>query len=720
LESIWANIYTWGIVIVGLGLVIFIHELGHFLVAKACGVKCEKFYVGFDVPISIPLGKLGTIRFPRTLWKKQWGETEYGVGILPLGGYVKMLGQDDNPYRQEEEYERARAGVATGETGPSADTVTTAAAATVTDAPPGDSRWDPRSYLAKSVPQRMAIISAGVIMNVILAVFLASIAYGFGVLYMVPVVGHVMPGSAAWHHNLPVGLTITEIGGIKEPRYDKDVVRVARFAEKGQTVELKYLHPKTGAIVHDTLEPKMDSDNLSRLGITPAPTLQLYAERYALPESPAAAAGFQGEDRIIAVKLPGQEKPTEVSTFAELHEILVRHPEKSLEVIVERGGKKPEDAKRQVTLTLSPMPMKDLGLVMKLGKILAVQPQSPAAEAGIKPGDEIVRITGDGPEDVLSNDPLYMAELLRRRAGKTVTVLVMRDGEQQTFKDVKLREPTWSEEPIGSTDQKRNLTDEPMAAPALGIAYDVLNEVAAVSPGTPADKAGTLEPGQKIGKVKIIPPSSISKEDRDTWGYRESEIPLGASKRHWPAVFFQLLQERAAPGSKVELYDEGDKKLAELEMFTHSDWYRSDRGLNLKPILDTRVAGSIGEAFKLGLRETGEAMSLVVTFLQRIGDLWRHAAGPIGIVQFAAGSVDAGFTVFLLFLTMLSANLAVVNILPIPVLDGGHLVLLAYEGIRRKPPSEKVVIGLNFLGLALILSVMVLVLTLDIGRLASG
>ena len=68
------------------------HELGHFLVAKWCGVKCEKFYVGFDVPIKI----LG-LQLPSKLFHFQWGETEYGVGIIPLGGYVKMLGQDDDP-----------------------------------------------------------------------------------------------------------------------------------------------------------------------------------------------------------------------------------------------------------------------------------------------------------------------------------------------------------------------------------------------------------------------------------------------------------------------------------------------------------------------------------------------------------------------------------------------------------------------------------------------
>jgi len=81
----------------GLGFVIFVHELGHFLVAKLCGVKCEKFYLGFDI---------AGLRFCRF----RWGETEYGIGILPLGGYVKMLGQEDNPAKLREEMERAKRG----------------------------------------------------------------------------------------------------------------------------------------------------------------------------------------------------------------------------------------------------------------------------------------------------------------------------------------------------------------------------------------------------------------------------------------------------------------------------------------------------------------------------------------------------------------------------------------------------------------------------------
>src|SRR4029079_17949644 len=111
-----------------LGMVIFVHELGHFAVAKWCGVKCEKFYLGFDI---------GGLK----LFKFQWGETEYGIGILPLGGYVKMLGQDDNPSHAAEERRRSQLAPATGESAPAPPDPTATAP------------LDPRSYMAKSVPQ---------------------------------------------------------------------------------------------------------------------------------------------------------------------------------------------------------------------------------------------------------------------------------------------------------------------------------------------------------------------------------------------------------------------------------------------------------------------------------------------------------------------------------------------------------------------------------------
>jgi regulator of sigma E protease len=111
-------------------------------------------------------------------------------------------------------------------------------------------------------------------------------------------------------------------------------------------------------------------------------------------------------------------------------------------------------------------------------------------------------------------------------------------------------------------------------------------------------------------------------------------------------------------------------------------------------------------------------LSLVYRFLGKLTSSQispRLLGGPIEIAKQAGRSAEEGFSRLLLFLTMLSANLAVVNFLPIPVLDGGHMVFLMYELVRGKPPSENVVAALSYLGLALILTLMMFVFGLDLG-----
>ncbi len=205
-KSFWLQPTNWWFmaqVLLGLGAVIFVHELGHFLVAKMCGVKCDKFYVGFDA-FDIKIGD--RVIIPRSLIKFQWGETEYGIGILPLGGYVKMMGQDDNPGNIEKEIERS---INEGESPDSAYTATGLI---------DRSKIDQRSFLAKSVPQRMAIISAGVIFNLIFAVLFAAWAFKSGVDYEPPVIGNVIGGGPAWENDL-VGSTLVSIGGKKVEGY---------------------------------------------------------------------------------------------------------------------------------------------------------------------------------------------------------------------------------------------------------------------------------------------------------------------------------------------------------------------------------------------------------------------------------------------------------------------------------------------------------------------
>ena len=113
-----------------------------------------------------------------------------------------MLGQDDNPANAQKEAERIRV------------KKSATVEASADEAPNEDEPFelDPRSFPAKTVPQRMAIISAGVIMNLIFAVVFAAIAYGVGVKYEPCEIGAVSPGSPAWVKDLPVGSKIVQVG----------------------------------------------------------------------------------------------------------------------------------------------------------------------------------------------------------------------------------------------------------------------------------------------------------------------------------------------------------------------------------------------------------------------------------------------------------------------------------------------------------------------------
>src|SRR6185369_15790235 len=138
-------------------------------------------------------------------WRR--GETVYGIGILPLGGYVKMLGQDDDPAHIKEQMQKSQVDVHNDN-------------AKAIKGPDGETYYvDRRSYLAKSVPQRMAILSAGVIMNVIFASIFAVIAYGMGVPYVPAIVSDVVPGSPAFHADIRPGDEIVKIGNRPDPTF---------------------------------------------------------------------------------------------------------------------------------------------------------------------------------------------------------------------------------------------------------------------------------------------------------------------------------------------------------------------------------------------------------------------------------------------------------------------------------------------------------------------
>jgi regulator of sigma E protease len=146
--------------------------------------------------------------------------------------------------------------------------------------------------------------------------------------------------------------------------------------------------------------------------------------------------------------------------------------------------------------------------------------------------------------------------------------------------------------------------------------------------------------------------------------------------------------------------------------------YIAARGLEFEPIFRTRTASSFSEAVRYGYDETLEALTMVFRFLQKLGGQvpFKMLGGPGTIAVAAGDAASHGLSSLLIFLTMLSANLAVINFLPIPLLDGGHMMFLTYEGLRGRPANEKVVLGLHMAGFAFIISLMVYVIGLDIHR----
>jgi regulator of sigma E protease len=694
--ALWSNYLLMGLlVVIGLGAVIFVHELGHFAVAKMCGVKCEKFFIGFDI---------GGYKISR-----RWGETEYGIGILPLGGYVKMLGQDDNPANIAEQVRESQ--VQEGSTIETKEIV----------GPNGEKYVvDKRSYLAKSVPQRMAIISAGVIMNVIFAFVFAVIAYGIGVPYVSCVVSETSPGSAAYQAGIRTGDEIIKIGDVEKPTF-RDLMSGVTLGDLENGIPFTVRHPD-GEIETITLKPKQET-GLAKVGIFSPKSLRLNAEHPVAEGSPAAEASpkFEGNDDIIAVN--GEP----VKDYHEFVAAMIDHANEPLKITVQRGGKAPKDDRfgprtggEEVTITVPPKPTKSLGLVMEMGKIVAVEHGTEAAEAEIVPGDFIDKISyaNASAEEAaagehLFSDPMALPENLRRLANENreIELTVRRsaasgDGRQATEPvKLQLRKVTWLE--------PTQLENEPLGVPALGIAYRVLNRVNNVIPGSPAAEAG-MKSGDVVTQVEIIKPTKAGDKQE-----APKKLEFNEKGGHnWP--YFMDALQWLSPDTKVKLtYQRGEEtKTAELSPQIVPDSFEPERGFGFDHVQKIRIASSFGEQVQLGYKETVNSLTMVYRFLQKLGTGQVPATslgGPLTIAGAAWYSAFAGMGSLLVFLTMLSANLAVINFLPIPLLDGGHMVFLAWEGIRGRPAGEKFVVALHTVGFVFIISLMVFVLSLDIG-----
>jgi len=196
------------IVLLGFGAVVLVHEFGHFITAKLGGIKVEAFSICMP-PTLLGIRRTRSgfkFRFLPTFLHKQEEElteeedeaTEYRIGVFPFGGYVKLLGQEDTgPVKQVD---------------------------------------DPRSFVRKSVPIRMAVIAAGVIFNVISAAIIFMIVFLVGINLTPPVVGSVVPRSPAAQAGLQPGDEFIEINGKSKALDFSDIVIAAALSGSDEKV----------------------------------------------------------------------------------------------------------------------------------------------------------------------------------------------------------------------------------------------------------------------------------------------------------------------------------------------------------------------------------------------------------------------------------------------------------------------------------------------------
>jgi regulator of sigma E protease len=238
--------------VIALGILVTVHEYGHFWVARKNGVKVERFSVGFG----------------RAIWRKTGKDgTEYVLAMIPLGGYVKMLDER------------------------------------VDDVQPQDKD---KTFNNKTVYQRIAIVAAGPMANFIFALFAFYLMFLIGVPSVKPIIGNIAPSSIAGQARLVEGSEIVSVSG--NATRDWQDVNLALIAEIGsEQIEFKTKRNDSQYVttyVLNTTDWQFSPEKtsaLTSLGITPFRP-QVHNELAAVAdESPAAIAGLLVGDKLIAV-----------------------------------------------------------------------------------------------------------------------------------------------------------------------------------------------------------------------------------------------------------------------------------------------------------------------------------------------------------------------------------------------------------------------------------
>jgi regulator of sigma E protease len=301
--------------LVVLGILIFIHELGHFMVAKAAGVGVEVFSLGFG---------------PKILWFRR-GETLYQISAVPFGGYVKMTGESP-----EESAEDAAKGGAEQ------------AKLSQYEIEQKEEEWREKSFTHKPLRSRVAIVAAGSLMNLALALMLYPFIHMIGISVPAfmderPIVGFIAPDEAADKAGLRHGDNILSVNGDEMKNFEEFLIIVALSPEK----ELKLKVERDGTIIEATLTPESSKLGAGISGFYP-PNKPLIDK--ISPGGAAEGAGLKEGDLIT--KVDGKT----ITHFIELQQnIHASGEERAITVL--RGG-------QELTLKVTPRLNKEMDVYL--------------------------------------------------------------------------------------------------------------------------------------------------------------------------------------------------------------------------------------------------------------------------------------------------------------------------------------------------------------------
>lgn len=658
-------------VLVGFGFVIFIHEMGHFLAAKRVGITCPAFSIGFPLPI--PTRK-GWKTF--NIFKYKWRGTEYRLGWIPFGGYVAMHGQSDSPGEME---------------GPKED--------------------DKGDYRNKTYFQKTQVLLGGVTMNAITAVIGFVLAFQLGVTFIEPTVGMVEQSSQAWVDNeIQVGDRVLQVNGRDVVDFE-DVVYAGIF-DGGDSINLLVEREVNGEKIQKNITIQLDEDKTFGIKL---PAIKA-THRVILTEEEAARFPEElGDDRPIdgdeIVKINGRDirNAQDAQGFIEISR-------GTIDLTLRRGF---DEEAREWNLSYSPRrsfyvsgSAYTAGVsILPAPYVDKVRKHNAADRAGIKHGDHIVGVVGDNGKvfDLASFGDLN--RIVDASNGKTITLVVEREGKREHIQVTPdPRESRPGRYQLGVTVSPFPFEDLSEEAEAERDSDFEKNVIAfGVRPDSAAQKAG-IKPGDKIVGIKInngkpvLDPSS-GEFNRLAFAVAMKQAADETAANDEPALItYEVERPDGVQTFDVRVDNEGSDSGAVMIIGA-----AEQRSAPVTYGLVKSVQMGFYHSKKVGYKIM---MTLMALFTGRV-KIW-HLGGPVVIAKRSYSLAQWGVGTLIFFLAFISINLAIVNLIPLPVLDGGQWLVVTIEAVRGKPLPEKAMGWVSLASFILVVGLMLFVLANDL------